>query len=128
MKPAIATRGKRGKQIDWQAEAIALPGARNGALPVEAPTPQLARLVDAPPPGEEWLHELKWDGYRLLATVHAGTVRLWSRNGLDWSERVPEVRDAIAALHLHEALLDGELKPVEAVAALMGRDPKGELL
>ena len=108
-KPAIATRGKRGKQIDWQAKAIALPGARRGALPVEAPAPQLAKLVDAPPPGEEWLHELKWDGYRLLATVHAGAVRLWSRNGLDWSERVPEVRDAIAALGLGEALLDGEL-------------------
>lgn len=95
--------------IDWQTEAAALSGARNAAVATKAPSPQLAKLVAMPPAGEGWLHELKWDGYRLLATIRDGEVRLWSRNGLDWSERVPEVRDALSALGLRDALLDGEL-------------------
>jgi bifunctional non-homologous end joining protein LigD len=94
---------------DWAAQAADLPGARRRALPAKPPEPQLAKLVDRAPAGEDWLHELKWDGYRLLATVRDGAVRLWSRNGLDWTERVPEVRDALAALGLRSALLDGEL-------------------
>src|SRR5690606_28790225 len=77
--------------------------------PAAAPTAQLARLVERPPGGEDWLHELKWDGYRLLVTIHNGRVHLWSRNGLDWSTRVPEVSDALGTLGLREALLDGEL-------------------
>src|SRR5690606_5808839 len=81
----------------------------SAAAPTEPPQPQLARLVESPPEGEQWLHELKWDGYRLLASVHAGEPCLWSRNGLDWTARVPEVRDALATLGLGEALLDGEL-------------------
>ncbi|HWS77892.1 MAG TPA: DNA ligase D [Thermomonas sp.] len=99
----------RGRRRAWQAKAAALPGARKAAVPTQVPSPQLARLVDAPPRGEGWLHELKWDGYRLLCVVRAGQVRLWSRNALDWTERVPEVRDAVAALGLREAVLDGEL-------------------
>ncbi|TYT26352.1 DNA ligase D [Luteimonas viscosa] len=94
---------------DLQAQALALPKARRRKLPASAPVAQLARLGEHPPEGEGWLHELKWDGYRLLATIHYGVVRLWSRNGLDWSTRVPEVSDALATLGLREALLDGEL-------------------
>ena len=103
------TSTRRLAATDWQAGAAALPGARKRAMPAKAPSPQLARLVDAPPEGDGWLHELKWDGYRLLATIRKGEVRLWSRNGLDWTARVPEVRDALAMLGLHDAILDGEL-------------------
>lgn len=102
-------RAARTRRIDWQAEALALPGARRKPLSAVPPEPQLARLVDAPPAGDGWLHELKWDGYRLLATIRKRAVRLWSRNALDWSARVPEVGDALAALGLESALLDGEL-------------------
>src|SRR5690606_5409891 len=101
--------GRKRRRTDWSAAAAALPGARRRALSKEPPQPQLARLVQSPPEGEQWLHELKWDGYRLLASVHAGEPCLWSRNGLDWTTRVPEVRDALATLGLGEALLDGEL-------------------
>ncbi|HTL15237.1 MAG TPA: non-homologous end-joining DNA ligase, partial [Thermomonas sp.] len=111
-KAAPAKRAKptaKAAKTDWAAEAADLPGARRRALAAKPPSPQLAKLVDSAPAGEDWLHELKWDGYRLLATVRDGAVRLWSRNGLDWTDRVPEVRDALAALGLDSALLDGEL-------------------
>jgi len=102
-------RASRAATSDWREMAMALPGARRRVLPGDTPTPQLARLVERAPEGGDWLHELKWDGYRLLATIRDGDVRLWSRNGLDWTARVPEVRDALAALGPRDALLDGEL-------------------
>lgn len=104
---ATAKAKKRG--TDWAAQAAGLEGARKAAMPAKVPQVQLARLTDAPPTGDAWLHELKWDGYRLLATIRGGDVRLWSRNGLEWTTRVPEVRDALAALGLADAILDGEL-------------------
>ena len=102
------TAGRK-RSTDWAKLAAALPGARRRALSDAAPEPQLARLFAHPPEGERWLHELKWDGYRLLAGLRAGEPRLWSRNGLDWTSRVPEVDDALATLGLRDALLDGEL-------------------
>ena len=107
--PRQKTRSASSTNVDWRAEALALPGARKRALSATPPVPQLAKLVDDPPEGDDWLHELKWDGYRLLCAIRAGKPSLWSRNALDWSERVPEVRDAIAALGLQQAVLDGEL-------------------
>src|SRR5690606_36708023 len=53
--------------------------------------------------------EVKWDGYRLVAIVVDGRVRLWSRNALEWTDKVPEIRDAIEQLGLKHAALDGEL-------------------
>lgn len=100
---------KRRRRIDWQARALKLPGARTARL-ADAPfAPQLARLGEAPPEGAQWLHELKWDGYRLVATVVGGRVRLWSRNGLEWTQKLPEIREAIERLGLDSAALDGEL-------------------
>ena len=48
--------------------------------------PQLATLVPAPPNGDAWLHELKFDGYRMLCHLNRGKSRFWSRNGKDWTE------------------------------------------
>lgn len=84
----------------------AAPAARLQAGPFE---PQLARLGQRPPVGAQWLHELKWDGYRLLATIVDGAVRLYSRNALDWTTRLPEVVAALSQLGLRTAQLDGEL-------------------
>lgn len=100
----------RRRKTDWRKAALALEGARlqrgNDETP---PAPQLARRVDSAPEGDRWLHELKWDGYRILCRVRKGAVSLWSRNALDWTDRAPEVRDAMAALGLGDAELDGEL-------------------
>ncbi|AEQ96228.1 ATP-dependent DNA ligase [Xanthomonas oryzae pv. oryzicola BLS256] len=71
--------------------------------------PQLARPGQFPPDGAQWLHEIKWDGYRILATLTAGKVRLWSRNGLEWTDKTPEIADAIQSLGLRSAQIDGEL-------------------
>src|ERR1700680_2281623 len=51
--------------------------------------PQLTKLVDAPPEGVEWLHEIKFDGYRMHARLDRGAVRLLTRTGLDWTHKYP---------------------------------------
>lgn len=104
-----AAKRTHASRLDWQALAAVLPGARKRAMPHAVPAPQLATLAADPPHGDGWLHELKWDGYRLLATLRSGQPRLWSRNALDWTDRVPEVADALSTLGLGDAVLDGEL-------------------
>lgn len=94
---------------DWATAARKLDGARRAAAPDGPFSPQLAKLGDAAPEGEAWLHELKWDGYRLLATIARGKVRLWSRNALEWTDKVPEITAAVARLGLKSGALDGEL-------------------
>ncbi len=74
--------------------------------------PQLATLVKAAPDSDEWLHEIKFDGYRIGARLERGTVRLFSRAGKDWTTTFPEVRDAVAALPATQAFLDGEVAAV----------------
>ncbi|WP_445683757.1 DNA ligase D [Stenotrophomonas pavanii] len=102
--PATRTRRK-----NWSQKALALSRARRAAAPSGPFEPQLAKLGEAPPQGDQWVHEIKWDGYRILATVVEGNVQLWSRNALEWTDKLPEIRDAVAALGLTSAALDGEL-------------------
>jgi bifunctional non-homologous end joining protein LigD len=72
--------------------------------------PMLATLADGLPSGEEWLFEVKWDGYRALAYVRNGDVRLVSRNGNDLTARFPEVARALGpAVRSPECVLDGEV-------------------
>jgi bifunctional non-homologous end joining protein LigD len=71
--------------------------------------PQLATLVSDPPPGDEWVHEIKLDGYRILLRIERGRVKLLTRNRQDWTARFPGVAEAAAALPVKEALLDGEI-------------------
>jgi DNA ligase D-like protein (predicted ligase) len=70
--------------------------------------PQLATLVATPPSGVEWLHEIKYDGYRIGASVRRGRVSLYTRNGNDWTGAFPEIADAVGKLGLGDALIDGE--------------------
>jgi len=99
----------RKRRIDWAKKAAALPHAKKKTLRNEAFAPQLAKLGDTPPEGEKWLHELKWDGYRLVVTMVGGKVRIWSRNAIEWTAKVPELAAAIGQLGLTSAALDGEL-------------------
>ena len=70
--------------------------------------PCLATLVSQVPRGELWLHEIKWDGYRLIAFKQGRKVRLATRRGLDWTARFPAIAEAVAALPVETVVLDGE--------------------
>src|SRR5271165_6726584 len=85
-----------------------IPGARKGPMPAGF-KPQLATLATAAPVGTEWLHEIKYDGYRLFARIEHGKVRLITRNGLDWTTKFPELAHAFGQLPVDTALIDGEL-------------------
>lgn len=83
-----------------------------GAVPSALPRtlePQLATLVDGPPTHGEWDYEVKFDGYRILARIDGNTVRLFSRNGRDWTAKLPRQARTLHALGLREAWLDGEV-------------------
>ena len=69
----------------------------------------LATLVVRPPEGDEWAHEIKFDGYRILARVSEGDVTLLTRNGLDWTARFPTLAAELTQLEIDGALLDGEV-------------------
>jgi len=84
----------------------------SGASAVGLPTwivPQLSQLVKEAPAGDGWLHEIKYDGYRMHARLDRGDVRLLTRTGLDWTGKYPAVAAAVAKLPVETAYLDGEL-------------------
>jgi bifunctional non-homologous end joining protein LigD len=90
-----------------------LSSAHAGALPFGV-SPQLATRVDEAPRGESWVHEIKFDGYRLFARIDGRDVRLLSRNGKDWTQRFPALVSILAELDLGRVLLDGELVALQA--------------
>jgi len=90
-----------------------LSGARKRTMP-EKLVPQLASQADSAPDGPEWLHEIKYDGYRLLARIARGAARLVTRNGLEWTAKFPALARALAALPVESALIDGELVALAA--------------
>jgi bifunctional non-homologous end joining protein LigD len=94
--------------------AAALAGARAAPASSDFFKPELARLRESPPKGEQWLHEVKWDGYRILAAIADGELNLWSRNALPWNHRLPDIAQSLASLGLHSARLDGELIALDA--------------
>lgn len=99
----------------WEAQLDAFSKARRESLKAEPFTPQLCSPSDRAPKGDNWLHEVKWDGYRLLCTIADGIPRLWSRNGLDWTERLPDIARDMALLGLQDAAFDGELVVLDGV-------------
>lgn len=76
--------------------------------------PQLASLGATPPDGPGWLHEIKFDGYRIQALIADGAVRLITRNGRDWSARYGAIVSALARLDVRSAIIDGELIAFDA--------------
>jgi len=104
---------RRNADDRWAKRALSLEHARDKPYPHDF-KPQLTDHRDTAPDGETWLHEIKWDGYRLLADVRDGVVALRSRNGLNWTEDFPEVVQAIQALPVTDLRLDGELVVLDA--------------
>ena len=64
--------------------------------------------MEKPPEGDGWLHEIKFDGYRLMAAIEGESIRLLTRSGLDWTERFPGIAEAFENFPAKSALLDGE--------------------
>jgi len=83
-------------------------GARGRGAPLKFVEPMKARLVAAPPVGD-WSYEIKFDGFRALALKSAAGTRLLSRNEKDLAEKFPEIADAVAALDVEDAIIDGEI-------------------
>ena len=127
-----SNRGSNGKALVPQNPAATKPGIKPWARPRKAATavaatdrkksaaaaqarlpdfvpPSLATMRDAPPRGKEWLHEIKYDGYRIEARLDRGKVRLLTRNEQDWTHRFKAIAAAVATLPAETALLDGEL-------------------
>ncbi|TFY99024.1 DNA ligase D [Ramlibacter humi] len=95
------------------AEAAPTDGPPAGAVKAKLPeklSPQLAVLVDAPPAQpEDWVFEIKFDGYRMLARVENHEPRLVTRNGNDWSSRLPGLMEALRSMELPDGWYDGEI-------------------
>jgi bifunctional non-homologous end joining protein LigD len=89
-----------------------VPGARKGPMPGDL-KPQLATPAEKAPEGADWLHEIKYDGYRLLARIERGKVRLITRGGLDWTSKFPALARRLGELQIDTALIDGELVHLE---------------
>ena len=70
---------------------------------------ELATLADAVPQGPEWVHEVKFDGYRTLTVIDAGNVTMYSRSGLDWTSKYQALADRLTGLDIDNAILDGEI-------------------
>jgi bifunctional non-homologous end joining protein LigD len=116
-------------------QAAEVPGARKGPLP-RVLRPQLATLVTDPPAGDGWLHEMKFDGYRILCRLQGGRATLVSRNGNDWTGHFPSLISAVEALPASEALIDGEVAVLlpngttsfQALQNALTRKDQGELV
>nr|MDQ3027978.1 DNA ligase D [Pseudomonadota bacterium] len=116
-QPDSVMEGKakgRARNSRAQPKQDSLPeGAVAAKLPL-ALHPQLATLVDKPPAGAGWTYEVKFDGYRLLARIDGDDVRLFTRNGNDWTARLKALRDEVRALGFASGWLDGEIVMLNA--------------
>jgi len=109
-----ARSAKRGVPVSsWRERARALPGARRRAFPAGF-APELCIQKKAPPDGADWVHETKWDGYRLLVDLDRGRAKLRSRNNLDWTLKAAAIAAVIEALPVESVRLDGELVALDA--------------
>lgn len=107
--PAPAPQDAARKRIaDWDSLLPPLEGARRTARP-RTIQPMLATLVEEPFDDKQWLFEVKWDGYRAIAYLHKSKAHLFSRNQNEMTGEFPEIAEALAAVEVDEAILDGEV-------------------
>jgi bifunctional non-homologous end joining protein LigD len=103
--PAKVTKRKRNHLGSGQDVPA---GAKRAPLPAFI-DPSLALLAEKPPSGPQWVHEIKFDGYRIQARIEGDDVRLLTRKALDWTKRFPTIAAALRALEVDAAILDGEM-------------------
>jgi bifunctional non-homologous end joining protein LigD len=103
-----AGRSEPGRKVEFRLDPGRLPGARKSNLP-ERLRPQLATLVDQVPKGEEWIHEIKYDGYRALCRIEKGKAQFFTREWKDWTARFRDLAVAAVSLPADQALIDGEV-------------------
>lgn len=108
-----AARDHNAKIAGKKAKPASKRKKRTAALPDFEPV-QLATLVDAVPEGRQWMHEIKFDGYRALIAARGETVRVFTRNGLDWTENFGPLVRSIAGMDLPSCLIDGEIVAADA--------------
>ncbi|HEY3567739.1 MAG TPA: DNA ligase D [Thermoanaerobaculia bacterium] len=112
-KKAAASKGiKKVAKPEPASKATEIPGARKASMPSSI-EPQLATLVEEVPQGHEWIHEIKYDGYRALCEIRDGEARLITRHGKDWTDRFAPVARAAEKLPVSQAILDGEVVVLE---------------
>jgi bifunctional non-homologous end joining protein LigD len=99
---------KEGESRPASARGSGPPPAGKRPLPAFRP-PQLATLVDAVPDGGDWVFEMKYDGYRCIAAISGGAVRLYTRNGNDWTDQFGVLVDPLSRITEGSALIDGEI-------------------
>lgn len=104
------------KKVEAKATPTKVRG-KKASLP-ESIKPQLATLSEHAPEGDEWLSEVKFDGYRVLCRIDGGKVRLFTRNGNDWTSKWKPIADAAAKLTVEQAWLDGELVAIDETGAI----------
>ena len=108
LEDRVAATGRRFARPAKRVSPQALPGAVKAALPAKL-APQLATLAKSVPSDGDWLYEIKFDGYRILARIDGGRVRLITRGGHDWTAKMVPLARAVEGLGLQSAWLDGEI-------------------
>src|SRR3954470_23836336 len=118
MPDSVQSLQDRPQAVAAPGQSVATPapaasGPPEGARPAKLPAtlqPELAVLVDAPPPDpQDWVFEIKFDGYRMLARAEGGEVQLVTRNGNDWTTRLPGLVQALRRMELPDGWYDGEI-------------------
>ena len=111
-KPAAKSLASEPKQVARRRQSASARLPARGLPPFVEP--QLATLVEGPPAGNEWLHEIKYDGYRAVTSLAGDRIAIRTRNGLDWTDRFARLVPALRSLNCETALLDGEIAVSDA--------------
>lgn len=110
-RQAAPAKAKRSRRVTVRPARLV--GAKRGKPPNEF-WPQLATLVNEAPDGDRWLHEIKFDGYRMICRKSGRKVEFTTRNQLSWTSKLPHLVQAAAELPLKDGLLDGEVVALDA--------------
>lgn len=113
VKSSTNSSGFTDNTASGEIAVTSVPGAAQAKMP-KTLLPQLATLVEAAPPGTEWLNEIKFDGYRMICRIHGGSAVFISRNQHDWTAKLVQLAEQMSTLGINEALFDGEVVALDS--------------